>query len=42
MKLYQKYYTLGVYVDTWGWNEGKISHVFLGLKKKNLACLFRT
>lgn len=33
-KLYQKYYTLGVYVDTWGWNEGKISHVFLGLKKE--------
>ncbi|RDU61419.1 hypothetical protein CQA53_10190, partial [Helicobacter didelphidarum] len=31
-KLYQKYYTLGVYVDTWGWNEGVIPHVFLGLK----------
>ncbi|MWV62132.1 hypothetical protein DCO58_05840 [Helicobacter saguini] len=31
-KLYQKYYTLGVYVDTWGLNEGAIPHVFLGLK----------
>ena len=33
-KLYQKYYTLGVYVDTWGLGEGKIPHVFLGLKKE--------
>lgn len=33
-KLYQKYYTLGVYVDTWGWGEGVIPHVFLGLKKE--------
>ena len=34
MKLYQKYYTLGVYIDTWGWGEGVIPHVFLGLKKE--------
>ena len=34
MKLYQKYYTLGVYVDTWGLKEGVIPHVFLGLKKE--------
>lgn len=32
MKLYQKYHTLGVYVDTWGFGEGVIPHVFLGLK----------
>ena len=23
-----------MYVDTWGWNEGAIPHVFLGLKKE--------
>jgi len=32
MKLYQKYYTLGIYVYTWGVNEGIIPHTFLGLK----------
>ena len=36
MKLYQKYYTLGVYIDTWGWGEGVIPHVFLGLKKERM------
>lgn len=33
-KRHQQYHTLGVYVDTWGWNEGVIPHVFLGLKRE--------